>query len=73
MELKESINLFKGFSLKGTYLQKKSIEDTAYPRNDSLNKLQITLSDLLSPCFVQDFHNTGVTSTSLIPNQKVDL
>ena len=37
----ESINLFKA-SVSKNLSQQKSIEDTTYPRNDSLNKFQIT-------------------------------
>ena len=70
MELKESINLFKA-SVSRELISNK--HHTAYPKNDSLNKFQITLSELLGPYPVQNFHNTGLTSTSLIPNQKVDL
>ena len=72
MELKESI-IYLRLQSQGNLSPQKSIEDTAYPGNDSLNKFQITLSKLLGPCPVQNFYNTGLTSTSLIPNQKVDL
>ena len=37
----ESINLFKA-SVSKNLSQQISVEDTTYPRNDSLNKFQIT-------------------------------